>query len=174
EYGGPIWQAGRALQFDLPRLHSPWPRARDDARHAEIGTRSLLHHPQWGTGRHRRPRHFPCLRRCRLHQWREHCVRWWPFGCGRAVAKRDSKRTLMTIDNVKRERKMAQDNMAAGAVNLEGRSAIVTGAGSGIGRAMALTFARAGAEVMVNDIIATRADETVAMIEKDGGKAVRS
>src|SRR3546814_7854988 len=37
---------------------------------------------------------------------------------------------------------------------------------------MALTFARAGAEVMVNDIIATRADETVAMIEKDGGKAV--
>src|SRR3546814_7055256 len=67
---------------------------------------------------------------------------------------------------------MAQDNMAAGAVNLEGRSAIVTGAGSGIGRAMALTFARAGAEVMVNDIIATRADETVAMIEKDGGKAV--
>src|SRR3546814_20484285 len=48
---------------------------------------------------------FRSLRRCRRHQWREHCVRWWPFGCGRAVAKRDSKRTLMTIDNVKRERK---------------------------------------------------------------------
>src|SRR3546814_12247156 len=66
---------------------------------------------------------------------------------------------------------MAQDNMAAGAVNLEGRSAIVTGAGYGIGRAMALTLARACAVVLVNDIIATRADETVEMIVKHGGKA---
>jgi NAD(P)-dependent dehydrogenase (short-subunit alcohol dehydrogenase family) len=57
-------------------------------------------------------------------------------------------------------------------VDLSGRSAIVTGAGSGIGRAMALTFARNGADVMVNDIVAQRAEETVAMIRQAGGSAV--
>ena len=59
-----------------------------------------------------------------------------------------------------------------GAVDLTGRFAIVTGAGSGIGRAMATTFARAGATVMVNDIIADRAHETVALIAGEGGSAV--
>src|SRR3546814_8011868 len=49
------------------------------------------------------------------------------------------------------------------------RCALVTGVQT---CALPISFARAGAEVMVNDIIATRADETVAMIEKDGGKAV--
>ena len=59
-----------------------------------------------------------------------------------------------------------------GSVDLTGRFAIVTGAGSGIGRAMATTFARAGATVMVNDIIADRAHETVALIAGEGGSAV--
>lgn len=56
--------------------------------------------------------------------------------------------------------------------NIEGRSAVITGAGSGIGRAMALVFAEQGAQVLVNDIIAERAHETVEMIEKKGGKAI--
>ncbi len=56
-------------------------------------------------------------------------------------------------------------------VDLGGRNAIVTGAGSGIGRAIALTLARSGAEVLVNDIIGERVEETVAMIAAAGGRA---
>lgn len=67
---------------------------------------------------------------------------------------------------------MAEQHGAPPAADFKGRSIIVTGAGSGIGRAMATSFARAGAEVMVNDIIADRAHETVALIEQDGGAAV--
>ena len=56
--------------------------------------------------------------------------------------------------------------------DLSGKAAIITGSGSGIGRAMALTFAEAGASVMVNDIIADRAHETVKLIVDAGGTAV--
>jgi NAD(P)-dependent dehydrogenase (short-subunit alcohol dehydrogenase family) len=53
-----------------------------------------------------------------------------------------------------------------------GRVVIVTGAGSGMGRVMAHDFARAGAEVLVNDIIAERAHAVVAEIMAAGGSAV--
>jgi NAD(P)-dependent dehydrogenase (short-subunit alcohol dehydrogenase family) len=59
-----------------------------------------------------------------------------------------------------------------GGTRLDGRVAIVTGAGSGIGRAIALRLSAAGAIVVVNDIIADRAHETVALIEASSGKAV--
>ncbi|MGW7693271.1 SDR family NAD(P)-dependent oxidoreductase [Streptomyces asiaticus] len=49
---------------------------------------------------------------------------------------------------------------------------LVTGAGSGIGRATALEFARAGAAVAVLDIDESTAAETTEMIRKDGGKAL--
>ncbi len=52
-----------------------------------------------------------------------------------------------------------------------GRVAMVTGAGSGIGRASARIFAREGARVVVSDIDLTSAQETVAMIEASGGEA---
>lgn len=64
---------------------------------------------------------------------------------------------------------------------LEGRTAIVTGAGRGLGRAHALMLAKHGANVVVNDLGAsaagegadtTPAEEVVAEIEKLGGKAV--
>jgi NAD(P)-dependent dehydrogenase (short-subunit alcohol dehydrogenase family) len=51
------------------------------------------------------------------------------------------------------------------------RVAVITGAGSGIGRSMAMTFAAHGAKILVNDIIAERAHATVAAIEKEGGTA---
>ncbi len=55
---------------------------------------------------------------------------------------------------------------------MQGKVALVTGAGSGIGRASALVFARSGAAVMVSDVNEAGGAETVAMIEAAGGKAV--
>lgn len=56
---------------------------------------------------------------------------------------------------------------------MNGKVALVTGAGSGIGRAVALAFAREGAVVAVGDIDAGRANDTIGLIRKEGGKAVR-
>jgi 3-oxoacyl-[acyl-carrier protein] reductase len=55
---------------------------------------------------------------------------------------------------------------------LEGRVAIVTGSGRGIGQQIALRLARDGARVMVNDLDEGPAKETVAMIESLGGRAL--
>lgn len=55
---------------------------------------------------------------------------------------------------------------------LEGSSVVVTGGGSGIGRAAALRFAGAGANVVVADINADAAKAVVAEIEAAGGSAI--
>ncbi|MDA8271798.1 MAG: SDR family oxidoreductase [Actinomycetota bacterium] len=57
-------------------------------------------------------------------------------------------------------------------LRLEGKAALITGAGSGIGRAASLLFASEGAEVACADLIPEAAEETVAKIRSEGGKAV--
>ena len=55
---------------------------------------------------------------------------------------------------------------------LDGKVALVTGGGNGIGREAALAFAREGARVAVADYEAASAAETVAMINAAGGQAI--
>ncbi|SPF31966.1 3-Oxoacyl (Acyl-carrier protein) reductase [Syntrophobacter sp. SbD1] len=55
---------------------------------------------------------------------------------------------------------------------LKDRIAIVTGSGRGIGRATALLFAREGARVVVSDLDAAPAKETVEDIRENGGEAI--
>ena len=55
---------------------------------------------------------------------------------------------------------------------LEGKSALITGGGGGIGRATALAFAREGAQVAVADIVLDAARETVALVNDAGGQAI--
>ena len=53
-----------------------------------------------------------------------------------------------------------------------GKTAVVTGAGSGIGRATAEAFAAAGANVVLGDINAEAGEAAAAEIRKAGGKAI--
>src|SRR5437762_2916912 len=55
---------------------------------------------------------------------------------------------------------------------VEGKIALVTGGGGGIGRAAALAFAREGARVAVADFEAAAARDTVAQINELGGQAI--
>ena len=54
-------------------------------------------------------------------------------------------------------------------IDLSDRRALVTGAGQGVGRGIALTFAAAGADVIVNDLVADRAQSVVDEITAAGG-----
>jgi 3-oxoacyl-[acyl-carrier protein] reductase len=76
---------------------------------------------------------------------------------------RATTRGLLVRKKTHRERNMGQ---------LNGRVAIVTGSGRGIGRAIALRLAQDGASVVVNDIDEEPARQTIALIEQMGGRAV--
>lgn len=57
-------------------------------------------------------------------------------------------------------------------MRLTGKVALITGAGSGIGRETSLLFAAEGAKVVAVDVNDAAGEETVAMIKKQGGDAV--
>lgn len=57
-------------------------------------------------------------------------------------------------------------------MRLENKVALITGAGSGIGRESARLFAQEGAAIVVADVNDAGGAETVAMVEEAGGKAV--
>jgi 3-hydroxybutyrate dehydrogenase len=57
-------------------------------------------------------------------------------------------------------------------MKLNGRTAIVTGAASGLGRHIAWTFAREGARVAIADLNLAAADSSVAEIKASGGQAL--
>ncbi len=52
------------------------------------------------------------------------------------------------------------------------RTILITGAGSGLGRAAALQFGKEGDRVVVSDINASGGQETVDLIRKNGGEAL--
>lgn len=54
----------------------------------------------------------------------------------------------------------------------EGKTALVTGSGSGIGRATALAFAREGANVVIADLSPSGGEETLQIIQNGGGSAI--
>ena len=59
----------------------------------------------------------------------------------------------------------------SGMMRLQGKVALVTGAGSGIGRASAMRFAQEGAEILCADIDTQAAEGTVGLISEAGGSA---
>ena len=60
---------------------------------------------------------------------------------------------------------------AANLFDLKGRVAVVTGAGSGLGAAMAMGFAQVGVTVIAADINTAGAEATVSTITEQGGQA---
>src|SRR5271155_4288951 len=75
------------------------------------------------------------------------------------------------IGKSKKEIPVKSQERAKMAGSLQGKVVLVTGGGSGIGRATSLLIAKQGAKVMIADYVPAGAEKTVAMIKEAGGTA---
>ncbi|MEV6556627.1 SDR family oxidoreductase [Nocardia sp. NPDC051756] len=95
---------------------------------------------------------------------------WLPFSHPQLLAAA----TVELIDSVTGTppaRALRRARMGVSRKPFEDQLVVITGGGSGIGRATALAFARAGSEVVVSDVNGVAAEATVALIAQAGGTA---
>ena len=68
------------------------------------------------------------------------------------------------------------DNCHTGALNINinfpNKVALITGAGSGMGREVALLFAKEGARLVLNDLVPETVEETAQLVTEAGGEAI--
>src|SRR5918997_6988603 len=77
------------------------------------------------------------------------------------------------LESEMRPRPVAQDAKHRGSGKLDGKVALITGGDSGIGRAVAIAFAKEGADVCVSYLNEhSDAEETKRLVDKEGGRCL--